>query len=101
LRFRFRVAPRAGRQIRAAAQWWLKNRTAAPGLFGDELESAYALIEELPLAGEPVPHSRIAGLRRVLLGRTQYHLYYVVSEDDDVIKVLSLWHTSRGKRPPL
>jgi plasmid stabilization system protein ParE len=67
----------------------------------DELESAYALIVELPFAGERVPHSRIVGLRRVLLGRTQYHLYYVVSEEDRAIDVLSLWHTSRGKGPAL
>lgn len=67
----------------------------------DELESAYALIEDLPFTGERVPHSRIAGLRRLLLGRTQYHLYYVVSEDDRIVEVLSLWHTSRGKRPRL
>jgi plasmid stabilization system protein ParE len=99
--FRFRVSPRAGRQIRAAAKWWLENRTAAPTMFRDELEDAYALIEELPFAGEAVPHSRIAGLRRVLLGHTQYHLYYAVAEDDAIVEVLSLWHTSRGNRPRL
>lgn len=99
--FRFRVSPRAGRQIRAAAQWWLKNRPAAPAMLTEELESAYALIEELPFAGEAVPATRIAGVRRVLLGNTQYHLYYVVAEDDAVVEVLSLWHASRGKRPRL
>ncbi len=67
----------------------------------DELEDAYALITALPFAGEAVSHSRITGLRRVLLGRTQYHLYYVVSDDEGVIEVLALWHTSRGKRSSL
>ena len=67
----------------------------------DELETAYALLEELPFAGEAIPHSRIPGLRRVLLGKTQYHLYYVVSEEEELIEVLSLWHTSRGHRPRL
>lgn len=67
----------------------------------DELEAAYALIAALPFAGEAVSHSRIAGLRRVLLGRTQYHLYYAMSGDKGVVEVLALWHTSRGKRPPL
>lgn len=55
----------------------------------------------MPFAGESVPHSRIAGLRRVLLGRTRYHLYYTVSEDATVVEILSLWHTARGKAPRL
>jgi len=79
----------------------MENRLAAPMMLRDELEAAYGLIAELPFAGESVPHSRIAGLRRVLLGRTQYHLYYVVADDEGVIEVLALWHTSRGRRPPL
>ena len=67
----------------------------------DELEVAYKLISDMPFAGEPVPHSEIAGLRRVLLGGTQYHLYYVVSEVEAFVVVLSLWHTRRGSRPRL
>lgn len=101
MKFRFRVSPRAGRQIRAAAKWWGENRTAAPAMLRDELETAYSLIEALPFVGEAVPHPQILGLRRVLLGRTQYHLYYIVSEEDAAIEVLALWHTSRGKRPRL
>jgi plasmid stabilization system protein ParE len=77
------------------------NRTAAPAMLAEELESAYTLIEDLPFAAETVPHSRIAGLRRVLLGRAQYHLYYVVTEDAGVIEILALWHTSRGRGPRL
>ena len=87
--------------MRAAAKWWLENRTAAPSMLRDELEAAYSLIETFPFAGEASPHSRIIGLRRALLGHTQYHLYYVVSEEDGVVEILSLWHTSRGKPPRL
>jgi plasmid stabilization system protein ParE len=70
-------------------------------MFSDELEAAFTLIADLPFAGEGVSHARIHGLRRMLLGRTRYHLYYVVSEDESVVEVLSLWHTSRGKAPRL
>jgi plasmid stabilization system protein ParE len=101
LSFSFRIAPRAAREIRKAADWWLANRTAAPTMLEDELETAYALIEELPFAGEAVSHRRHVGLRRVLLGRTHYYLYYAVEEDDGIVEVLSLWHTSRGRRPYL
>jgi plasmid stabilization system protein ParE len=99
LRFRFKVAARADRQIRAAAKWWAKNRTAAPALFTEDLESAFSLIEEFPYAGEEIPHRRILGLRRVLLGRSQYHLYYTAHLSDHIVEVLALWHSSRGKPP--
>jgi len=101
LNIRFRISPRAGRQIRAAVKWWIANRTAARTLLTDEIEAAYALIADMPFAGEAVPHSRIAGLRRVLLGRTRYQLYYTVSDDATVVEILSLWHTARGKPPRL
>ncbi|MGZ5445405.1 MAG: type II toxin-antitoxin system RelE/ParE family toxin [Thermoanaerobaculia bacterium] len=101
MKLRLRISPRAGRQIRAAAEWWAEHRTAAATRLSDELEAAYALLNDLPFAGERVSHSRIDGLRRVLLGDTQYYLYYVVSEDRAIVKVLSLWHTSRGKPPRL
>ena len=70
-------------------------------MLADELETAFALITDMPFAGEAVNHSRITGLRRVLLGRTQHYLYYVVAEEASVVEVLSLWHTSRGKPPRL
>jgi hypothetical protein len=68
-------------------------------MLADELEAAYTLITDMPFAGEAVAHSRISDLRRVLLARTQYYLYFVVSEDATVVDILSLWHTSRGTPP--
>ena len=99
--YRFKVSPRAERQIRTAASWWRKHRTAAATLLTDELDAAFNLIEELPLASEAVPNRRLPGLHRILLDRTQYYLYYVVAEDAPVIEILALWHTSRGRAPRL
>lgn len=99
--FTFKVADRADRHIRLAAEWWVANRRDAPTLFAEDLESAFALIEEFPHAGESVTHPRIPKLRRVLLSRVQYHLYYSVVVEDRVIEVLALWHTSSGTKPPL
>ena len=81
--------------------WWIENRTYAPAMFTEDLEAAFALIEEFPFAGEAIPHRRIKGLRRVLLSRVQYHLYYVAYAEDGVVEVLALRHTSRGARPRL
>ena len=98
---RFKVAARADRQIRAAAAWWLENRAYAPAMFAEDLESAFALAEEFPHAGEAVPHPRIPGLRRILMSRVQYHLYYTITFDNSVVEILALWHTSRGSKPRL
>ena len=99
MKFRFKVAPRAEWQIRAADKWWRKHRTAAPAMLIDELNAAFDLLEELPFASEAVANRRVPGLRRLLLGGVQYHLYYVVSEDAGVIEIVALWHTSRGRGP--
>jgi plasmid stabilization system protein ParE len=101
LSFIFKIAPEADHQIRSAAAWWVKHRTKAPSALAEDLQAAFDLIEEFPYIGEPVKHFRIAGLRRILLGRIRYHLYYVASAEEQVIEVLAFWHTSRRRPPPL
>lgn len=98
---KFKVSLRADRQIRDAAAWWEKNRRYAPTMFAEDLESAFDLIEQFPFAGEAVEHHSIPGLRRVLLGHAQYHLYYAVAIESDVIEVFALWHASRQTMPRL
>lgn len=95
---KFRVAARADREIRVASAWWSKNRPYAPGLFAEDLESAFDLIEQFPYAGEPVSHRRIRELRRVLMNHVQYYVYYTLSGDDEVVEILTLRHTSRGTK---
>jgi plasmid stabilization system protein ParE len=95
---KFKVAARAEREIRVAAAWWAKNRTYAPALFAEDLESAFDLIEQFPYAGEPVSHRRIRDLRRVLMNHVQYYVYYTIWGDGGVVEVLALRHTSRGTK---
>ena len=99
MRLRLRVAPRAEAQIREAAEWWSQNRFKAPRAFAEDLEKAFDLITLLPGAGQPVPHPEIDQLRRLLMGRVRYYLYYTVSDETEAVEVLALWHTSRGERP--
>jgi len=98
---KFKISARADREIRKAADWWTKNRPYAPAMFAEDLESAFDLIEQFPFAGEAMDHRSIHGLRRVLLSHAQYHLYYTVTIDADVIEVLALWHTSRRTKANL
>ena len=68
-------------------------------MFAEDLDAAFLLIEDFPHAGQAVPHRAIRGLRRIELSRVRYHLYYVVDVEMRLVKVLAVWHMSRGTRP--
>jgi plasmid stabilization system protein ParE len=70
---------RAAREIAEIDAWWRENREAAPELFADELLSALDMIALVPSLGAPARSPRLPDLRRVLLRRTQYYVYYRVS----------------------
>jgi plasmid stabilization system protein ParE len=99
LSFTFKLSPFVDHQIRTAAAWWEQHRRKAPKAFLEDLSAAVDLVEEFPHIGEPVEHPTIPDLRRILLGRVRYHLYYVPHVEEQIIEVLALWHTSR-RRPP-
>ena len=46
-----------------------------------------------------MPHSSVPNVRRLLLSRIRYFIYYSVDVENQMIEVLSLWHTSRGQLP--
>jgi plasmid stabilization system protein ParE len=89
------ISARARREIEEAAQWWLENRDKAPEAFEEDLAEAFDLILHAPNLGVLVP-SRIRFVRRILLRRVRYFLYY--RDTAPGIEVLALWHASR--RPP-
>lgn len=94
---RYQIKARAQREITRAAQWWAENRPAAPGAIRIELVHGLALLVEHPGAGMRVRSPRSGEVRRFLLLRTQYFLYYRVREQQ--LEVLALWHASRGTGP--
>jgi plasmid stabilization system protein ParE len=99
--FRVRVSPRADRQIRVAAAWWHRNRPAAHDAFERDVADGFAFIQRNPYAGEAVRDADSAGVRRRLLKRIRYHLYYVVSEEMSTVRIVSFRHCSRrpSRRP--
>lgn len=99
MRHRLRVVPVAQRQIRQAAHWWQENRSAAPGLFREELERAFDLITTHPELGVRSPEVGSGRVRRLHLSGIRYYLYY--RPEDDLISVLALWHASRGSLPKI
>jgi len=100
------VSPRARHQIGLVETWWRQHRPAAPELFTQELASAFDRLADNPLAGpgyvgvvaEVGPDYEV---RRLLLRRSRYHVYYHFAPDLDRVDVLAVWHTSRGHGPEL
>jgi plasmid stabilization system protein ParE len=92
------VTAAAEHQIREASDWWYEHRESAPGLFKSELERAFELIVQYPEAAPIARTPELPGVRRVLLPRTRFYLYYRVTSQGTV-EVLALWHTSRGESP--
>jgi plasmid stabilization system protein ParE len=85
---------RAIREIEAADEWWRSNR-ATPELFLMELERVISVVALMPTLGA---RSRTnPNIRRVLLRKTRFHLYYRV--EGDALQVLALWHAARGSEP--
>jgi plasmid stabilization system protein ParE len=98
---RVKVSARAASHVRKAAEWWVENRPAAPGAVRTDIGEALALLAQQPGIGTAY-EGRTKGVRRLLVGRIRYFIYYRVTPDmPDTLEVLAVWHVSRGKQPSL
>jgi plasmid stabilization system protein ParE len=83
---------RSTREIRAARAWRTENLGASrTAEMDEELRDALWLLQRFPFMGSLAPGS--TAVRRVLLERCGYHLYYRVSPGE--IQVLRFWHQKR------
>jgi plasmid stabilization system protein ParE len=98
---RLEIAPRAETQIRRVAAWWRQNRRAAPELFSLELAHALEALVRVPGVGTVYAKRRGVNIRRVLLPRSRYHVYFSYDPETDVVAVRAVWHGSRGRGPDL
>ena len=96
---RIKVSARAALQINRAAEWWAENRPAAPGAVRTDIGEAMALLARQPGIGTSYEGTRVRDVRRLLVGRIQYFIYYRATSD--TLELLAVWHTSRGKQPSL
>ena len=92
-----KVSPQASAQIEEVAEWWALNRPSAPGAVRNDVAEILALLSVQPGAGAPARRTRVRGVRRAILPRIRYYLYYRVS--GGALEVLALWHTSRDRQP--
>lgn len=98
---RIELSADAAAQIRAIGDWWNGNRPAAQDLFREELAATLEMLQSAPESAPPYPFPRIPGLRRMLMQRTRYHVYFTYHENRALIFVHAVWHASRGRGPRL
>ena len=97
--YRVELSPEALEHAQAIRAWWAENREAAPDLFVDELGAAMRKLATTPRSGAPYESSDVRGMRRLLMPRTRYHVYYTIDEGPRLVRVHAVWHTSRGQGP--
>ena len=96
-----RIAPRAETHIRRVSAWWREHRPAAPDLFAHEVADALDLLAVAPTLGVYYAERRGRVIRRLLLPRSQHHIYFTYDETADVLEVRAVWHAKRGRGPLL
>jgi plasmid stabilization system protein ParE len=79
--------------------WWHKNRPAAPDLFDEEMSAVVERIRSSPTIGKEYPAAFRVPVRRVLLPKTENHVFYAV-RDGEVI-ILSVWGARKRRGPKL
>ena len=100
-RYEVRVAPRAQAHVDEAAAWWKPTRQAAPMLVVDEFEAAAERLITTPLSGAIYRQTTFHSVRRLLLPRIRYHLYYEVHEASGLVRIVAFWHAARRRGPRL
>jgi plasmid stabilization system protein ParE len=95
------VAPRARAHARQIDEWWRENRPDAQALFESELEAAFVRIAATPLAVAVYRENKGRAVRRLLMPRTSYHVFFEVNERERKVHVLAVWHAARGRGPRL
>ena len=96
---RVRLTDEARRQARLVRAWWRSHRDERLA-FDEDLVAARDRLKTGPkhkvygfIDGEPI--------RRMLLERTGYHLYYVIYESNDLVRIVAIWGATLGAGPDL
>jgi len=92
------ISPKAIAEIDAVRSWWRENRDKAPNAVDDDL---LELVERLETGAQHVGTRarNMPGVRRVLLPRVRYYVYFRIV--GDLVQVAAVWHSSRGHQPDL
>ncbi len=93
-----RLTPRALREAKRLKSWWANNRDEED-LFDEELKDTLDQLLATPTIGTSYPSKFEVSIRRLLMEKTNNHVYFTVSDDELVI--LSVWGAPRKRGPKL
>ncbi|MBX3255561.1 MAG: type II toxin-antitoxin system RelE/ParE family toxin [Chitinophagaceae bacterium] len=92
------VSPRVQKEIENAIDYYALYSVDAPLNFITALKEAYATLET-----NPFYRIRYKNIRAVRIRKFPYLLYFIISDDNNTVRVLSCFHNKRNpnKRPGL
>jgi toxin ParE1/3/4 len=90
------VSPRAQKEIENAVDFYALHSTNAGQNFVNLLKDAYQSLETNPFFS-----LRYKNIRALKISKYPYSLYFIVNEEQNIIRVLSCFHNKRNpnKRP--
>ena len=99
--WRILITATAEEHVHTIQSWWTTERTAAPELFLRELGEALERLASFPFSGAAYDVDQLPGVRRVILRRSGYHVYYTINDEAGEILIRAVWHAARGSGPDL
>lgn len=94
------ISKRARLRAEKIDERW-RSEADYPNLFAEELHARLVQLAETPQIGSSWSTERRPNLKRLLLEKTQYHVYFEVDEPKQEIRVLTIWGARRGRTPRL
>lgn len=89
------VSPRAARRIQEISAYLQVHSPSAALHVGDELQDAFNLLMTYPSAGRRVR----TNVRRFVLKRFPYLIYYTADEASGTVKIITVLHAAQAKQP--
>jgi hypothetical protein len=86
-RYAVEFSPEAIVHVERVKEWWLANRRASPSLFLRELRAALRQAQRSPHLGLRYEAAGVRPIRRILLPKTSYHIYYWPDEAARIVRV--------------
>lgn len=90
----------ARRRFEAEDDWWREHRDAKE-LFVDEFAQALERLRSMPGAGQRYRVVRGKLIQRVLMKKTDCHVYYFHDPERDLLEIHSIWGARRERGPRL
>lgn len=87
----------ADREVQRIHRWWRENRPAVRTIFLDDLVHIKQLLLANPELGIRIVHQG-KPVRRILLSRSKYHLYYQYLHEREEILVIDIYGATRSPR---